>query len=267
MTSREPGPAGDVDYERAGVGYAGQRRADPRIAAYLHPELAAAGSVLNIGAGSGSYEPTDREVTAVEPSATMRAQRPVHLAAAIDAVAEHLPFPDDSFDAAMAVITVHQWRDLERGLRELRRVARGPVLILTFDPDLIERFWLSEYAPSLLASEARRFPSIDRLITALGGSTSVTSVPVPLDCTDGFLEAYHGRPEAFLDPTVRRSQSAWELVDPDTVDQAMARLHDDLAQGAWDRRHGTLRARTELNGSLRLITNRPSAGQDPKSPW
>ena len=139
--------AGDVDYEVEGVGYAVQRRTDPRIASLVHAALGDARTVLNVGAGAGSYEPHDRVVTAVEPSAAMRAQRPSHLAEAMDATAEALPFDDDSFDAAMATVTIHQWTDVDRGLRELRRVSRGPVVILTFDGDAITRFWLKRVRP------------------------------------------------------------------------------------------------------------------------
>ena len=146
-------PAGDFDYERAGAGYARLRRTDPRLAAHVHAALGEARTVLNVGAGAGSYEPEDRYVVAVEPSAAMRAQRPAGRPA-VDAVAEALPFDDDSFDAAMAMITVHQWSDLERGLAELRRVARGPVVILTFDPDAMLDFWLADYVPEVLRGRA-----------------------------------------------------------------------------------------------------------------
>ncbi len=144
--------AGDFDYESGGTGYAVHRRTDPRIAALVHAALGDARTVVNVGAGAGSYEPIDRDVTAVEPSEAMRRQRPAHLAPAVDAVAEALPFPDGSFDAAMAMVTIHQWPDAERGLRELRRVSRGPVVILTFDGDALDEFWLAEYAPELIAA-------------------------------------------------------------------------------------------------------------------
>jgi ubiquinone/menaquinone biosynthesis C-methylase UbiE len=136
--------AGDFDYEAGGSGYAVQRRTDPRIAALVHEALSDAATVINVGAGAGSYEPEDRDVTAVEPSASMRGQRPAHLAPAVDAVAGDLPFADDSFDAAMATITIHQWPDPDQGLRELRRVSRGPVVVLTFDGDALQKFWLAE---------------------------------------------------------------------------------------------------------------------------
>jgi SAM-dependent methyltransferase len=244
-------PAGDFDYERGGVGYAARRRTDPRIAARVHAALGTARTVLNVGAGAGSYEPTDRQVTAVEPSAAMRAQRPAGRPA-LDARAEDLPFPDASFDAAMAMVTVHQWPELDAGLRELRRVSRGPVLILTFDPDALDRFWLVDYLPELIASERRRFPPLDRLARVLGPCT-VGELAIPLDCLDGFLEAYYGRPEAFLDPAVRRSQSSWGFLEPMIVEGGLARLRAELAGGEWDRRYGRLRSQPEFAGSLRLV--------------
>jgi len=244
-------PAGDFDYERGGAGYAERRRTDPRIASRLHAALGDARTVLNVGAGAGSYEPTDRLVTAVEPSAAMRAQRPADRPA-IDAAAEDLPFADASFDAVMATVTVHQWTQLDRGLRELRRVSRGPVVILTFDPDALGRFWLADYLPELLASESRRFPTLQRLAAGLG-RCGVAEVPIPLDCADGFMEAYYGRPEAFADPAVRRSQSSWGFVDQDVIARGLARLQAHLASGEWDRRHGHLRSQPEFAGSLRLV--------------
>ncbi len=201
--------AGDFDYEANGSGYATLRRTDPRIATYVHAALGQARSVLNVGAGAGSYEPADRDVTAVEPSAAMRSQRAAHLSPAIDAVAEDLPFADDSFDAAMAMITVHQWPAPEQGLRELRRVARGPVLVLTFDGDALDRFWLADYAPELIAAERRRYQPIEVIRGLLGGTSEVAPIPVPIDCVDGFTEAYYARPVRLLDPAVRRAQSAW----------------------------------------------------------
>jgi SAM-dependent methyltransferase len=244
-------PAGDFDYERGGAGYAAGRRTDPRIASRVHAALGTARTLLNVGAGAGSYEPADRQVTAVEPSAAMRAQRPADRPA-IDARAEKLPFPDGSFDAAMAMVTVHQWPDLDAGLRELRRVSRGPTVILTFDPESLDRFWLVDYLPELIASEQRRFPSLDRLARVLGPCT-ITDLPIPLDCMDGFLEAYYGRPEAFGDPVVRRSQSSWGFLDPVVAERGLARLRAELASGEWDRRYGQLRSQPEFAGSLRLV--------------
>jgi SAM-dependent methyltransferase len=160
--------AGDFDYEARGSGYAVQRRTDPRIAALVQGALGDAATVVNVGAGAGSYGPEDRDVTAVEPSASMRGQRPAQLAPAVDAVAGDLPFADDSFDAAMATITIHQWPDPDQGLRELRRVSRGPVVVLTFDGDALQKFWLAEYAPALIAAERLRFPAVRQSQSAWG---------------------------------------------------------------------------------------------------
>jgi SAM-dependent methyltransferase len=242
-------PAGDFDYERGGAGYATLRRTDPRIAAYVHAALGDAETVVNVGAGSGSYEPEDRYVVAVEPSAQMRAQRRTP---AVIGVAETLPFDDDSFDAAMAMATIHQWPDLERGLRELRRVARGPVVILTWDGPTIPEFWLGEYVPELLAAESRRVPAVADVAAILGRLTD-TALPIPIDCTDGFTEAYYARPEALLDPLVRGAQSAWGFIEPAAAERGVGRLRDALASGTWDARYGYLRTQPEYIGALRLI--------------
>jgi SAM-dependent methyltransferase len=249
--------SGDFDYETNGHGYASIRRPDPRIAALVADALGDARTVLNVGAGAGSYEPLDRHVVAVEPSAAMRAQRPPSLAPAVDASAEQLPFDDGSFDAVMATVTVHQWRDLDRGLAELRRVARGPVVVLTFDGDALDRFWLADYVPELIAAERRRYPAIASLAAALGSSATVAEVPVPIDCIDGFTEAFYARPERFLDPQVRAAQSAWGFVTPEATARAVAHLRQDLASGHWDRTYATWRTQPHFNGSLRLLTGRP----------
>ncbi|MBL7493422.1 methyltransferase domain-containing protein [Frankia sp. AgB1.9] len=251
--------AGDFDYETHGGGYALRRRTDPRIAAFVHAALGDACTVVNVGAGAGSYEPLGRCVVAVEPSARMRAQRLAGQAQVVAAVAEALPFADGAFAAAMATNTVHQWADLERGLGELRRVSRGPVVLLTFDGDAFDRNWLVEYVPELVAYEQRRMPSIGRIVAALGGTTVVTPVPVPADCCDGFIEAFLGRPECFLDPMIRRAQSPWVFVGPEIVARGVAQLRADLVSGAWDRRHAALRLQNEFTGALRLITAYPAS--------
>jgi len=246
-------PAGDFDYERGGQGYATQRSTDPRIAALVHQGLGTARTVLNVGAGAGSYEPEDCHVVALEPSASMRAQRPPQRAPAVIGVAEDLPFDDDSFDASMAMITVHQWSDTGKGLDELRRVTRGPIVVLTFDGDALDRFWLADYAPELIEAERGRYPEIDWLCKALGTRSTARTVPVPVDCVDGFGEAYYARPEAFLSPEVRRSQSAWGFIDHETEERSVKRLRADLESGAWDQRYGAWRQMPEFEGSLRLI--------------
>jgi hypothetical protein len=247
------GSAGDANYAVIGSGYTRYRQPDPHIARFILSALGDAETVLNVGAGAGSYEPTDRRVTAVEPSASMRAQRPAHLPAAIDAVAERLPFGDGEFDASMATFTVHQWPDLRAGLSEMQRVARGPVLVLTCAPDELDRFWLNSYAPEVIATEARRYPPIETIAAALGGNVQVISVPIPLNCTDGFSEAYFGRPESLLDPGARLANSAWSFVDSSVGNRLDDELGRDLESGVWDAKYGNLRTQPELEGSLKLV--------------
>lgn len=248
------GSAGDVDYGRFGDGYARYRRPEPEIAAIIVNALGVGSTVLNVGAGAGSYEPVDRTIIAVEPSAAMRTQRSPSLATTINAVAEWLPFKDQSFDAAMATFTVHQWPDLEQGLAEMRRVAARCV-VLTCDPELVRRFWLTEYAPEVVATEARRYPSIARIRKALGDDAEVTAIPIPLHCADGFAEAYYGRPEMFLDAGTRLANSAWSFVDSSTAERYVQHLRQDIESGAWDARHGLLRRQTHFTGSLVIITS------------
>jgi SAM-dependent methyltransferase len=254
------GSAGDADYSVIGEGYARIRQPDPRIARQFHAALGDARTVLNVGAGAGSYEPLDRLVTAVEPSASMRAERPAHLAEAIDATADRLPFDDNSFDASMASVTIHQWPDLERGLAEMRRVTTGPIVILTFDPVPPERWWLIDYVPSLFDVEARRMPHIDRVRRALGPSTEVRTVPVPADSSDGFGQAFFARPERLLEPDVRKAMSAWSFIDPRVVDEFEKTLRADLESGAWDANYGHFRSLDEFDGGLRLIIGHPESG-------
>jgi hypothetical protein len=259
-TSPRDGLAGDVDYGVHGQTYSRQRRSDPRIAARVHAALGSARTVLNVGAGAGSYEPEDRYVLAIEPSAAMRAQRPAQLVPAIDGVAEALPLDDQSVDASMALVTVHQWRDLGKGLLELRRVTRGPIVVLTFDGDALDDYWLAHYAPELIAVERRRYPSIAAIANQLGTRTQVTTVPVPVDCIDGFTEAYYARPECFLAASVRRSQSAWSFVSAQAQERFVTQLGDDLKSGAWERTYGAWRTKPCFEGSLRLLIS-PADGR------
>lgn len=248
---------GDVDYDRTGAGYGVQRRPDPVLAARIRAALGDARTVLNVGAGAGSYEPDDRYVLAVEPSATMRAQRPPGAGVAIEAFAEALPLDDDAVDAAMAVATVHQWRDPAKGLAELRRVARGPVVVSAFDGPALSHWWLNDYAPELIAAEQSRYPGMDAVAEGLGGHVTIEVVPIPIDCVDGFTEAFYARPERLLDPAVRRAQSSWNFVDPAVEPRFVAQLSADLASGAWDARYGHWRTMPTYDGSRRLIISTP----------
>jgi hypothetical protein len=258
MTNRfNDGSAGDANYGVIGTNYTNYRQPDPHIAAFIHAALGDAKTVLNVGAGAGSYEPVDRQMTAVEPSDAMRRQRPAHLVTAVDATAESLPFADATFGASMATFTVHQWSDLKAGLFEMRRVTRGPVVVLSCDPLELERSWLHIYAPEMIAVEASRYPSLAAITEALGGHIDVKAVPIPLDCIDGFGEGYYGRPERLLDPGARLANSAWSFVDPSIGARFVAELGRDLEDGIWDRRFGHLRAQPFFEGSLRLIVSTP----------
>jgi SAM-dependent methyltransferase len=241
-----------VDYERHGRTYAQHRRPDPRIAARIDAALGNARTVLNVGAGAGSYEPHDRWVLAVEPSPTMRAQRPPDAAPALAARAEALPFDDDAFDAAMASVTIHHWESPEAGLAELRRVSRGTVVVFTFELDALPA-WQLDYLREGVAKEQPRFPAIDEIAATLGGHTRVERIPTPGDCVDGFFEAFWRRPEALLDPEVRGAQSVWALLEPGVEQRIVQRLRTGLDCGAWDAEHGHLREQDSFDGALRLV--------------
>jgi SAM-dependent methyltransferase len=185
----------------------------------------------------------------------MRAQRPAGASEAIDARAEALPFDDSSMDAATAILTLHHWEDPLAGLRELRRVARGPVVVLTFDPDASESFWLvRDYLPELAAVDRARFPTIAATVEALGGGT-VDRVPIPHDCRDGFLGAFWRRPERYLEPAVRPGISTFAEIDLAVLEPALARLRNDVDSGAWRRRYGGLLSRDELDVGYRLVVS------------
>jgi SAM-dependent methyltransferase len=242
-----------TDYDLHGQGYARYRREEPRIAAQIHAALADAATVVNVGAGAGSYEPRDRYVLAIEPSATMRAQRPPERTPAIDASAERLPLDDDSVDAAMAIVTIHHWVDQRRGLRELRRVARGPVIVLTFDVSAYDDYWLvAEYGPELADTERPLFPPVQDVLEMLGGGR-IEPVVLPADCADGIVEAYFARPERYLDDAVRSAQSVWRRLPPGVERRIVECLGADLESGRWDEHHPGLRDQAEYASSLRLL--------------
>jgi SAM-dependent methyltransferase len=237
-------------YDTIGLNYVDLRKPDPRFARAIHAALGQAVSVLNVGAGSGNYEPVDRQMTAVEPSLEMIRKRPASAAKAIQASAEALPFGDAAFDASMAVLTVHHWADAEAGLREMRRVTRGPVVLLTFDPAVHP--WLVDYIPELATLDDERMPKMADYERWLG-PVRVAAVPVPHDCSDGFLYAYWRRPEAYLDARLRSGSSSFWAID--NADAGLERLRHDLVTGEWERRYADLHALDAYDAGYRLVVS------------
>jgi SAM-dependent methyltransferase len=247
-------------YERIGVGYAQTRREDPRLAERIHRALGDARSVVNVGAGSGSYEPRDRHVIAIEPSEVMAAQRPRERAPALRASAGELPLRDRSVDAAMAILSVHHWDDeQERGVREMRRVARGPVVIVTYDAEVSAQMWLiADYLPEVADLDRRIFPSAGVLARWLGGSVRVETVEVPDDTPDWTLGSFWAHPERVLDPMARGAASGFARMDDTVVERVAGAVRRDLECGAWDRRHGHLRRLRSFDAGMRLIIGTPT---------
>ena len=209
--------------------------------------------MVNVGAGTGSYEPADREVTAVEPSELMISQRPPGAAPAVRRAPRSCPSSDDSFDAAMAMITVHHWRDLDAGVGEMARVARRRIVVLSFDPEPLSDFWLVGYFPRAFEIHSEFMPPLEELAATMGGA-SIETVPIPRRCTDGFFIALWDRPELHLDPEVRRGSTIWHVMAPEEIETGLAALAADLDSGLWDERHGHLREDTpELDLGLRLL--------------
>jgi hypothetical protein len=241
-------------YDVMGRGYARVRRADPQLEKAIWRALGDAGTVLNVGAGTGSYEPSDRWVLAVEPSEVMVAQRPPGAAPVITAHVEQLPLADRSIDAAMAILTLQHWQDVRAGLTELRRVIRQRIVIVTMDVQQLARLWIvRDYLPELIGGHMAKFPSVEDLCELLA-SPEVEVLPVPHDCTDGFMAAFWARPQAYLDPAIRAATSPWYDLPDHVVDRALERLGADLRSGAWHRRYTGLLVLPELDVGLRLIT-------------
>ncbi|GAB5468680.1 MAG: class I SAM-dependent methyltransferase [Rhodospirillales bacterium] len=239
-------------YDRIGVNYADLRTADARIAGAIWAALGSGETLLNVGAGTGSYEPGERAVTALEPSMEMIGQRSATAAPVVRGVAEDLPFADKSFDAAMAILTVHHWADRERGLKELRRVSRGPVVVLTYDP-AFRGFWLADYLPELVTLDEGRMPAMTDFAAWLG-PVEISALPIPHDCSDGFLCAYWRRPAAYLDPRIRAAISSfWKIGE---VSARLERLARDLDSGAWARRYADLLDLEACDLGYRLVVTR-----------
>jgi SAM-dependent methyltransferase len=243
-------------YDAIGQTYARTRREDPVIAARLATALGDARTVVNVGAGTGSYEPADREVIAVEPSAVMIAQREEP---AIQASARALPLDDDSVDAAMALVTIHHWdAELKAGVRELRRVARGPVVVLTYDPRVSGRMWLmADYLPEVAALDDAIFPLPEDVAGWLGGRVGIEPVPIRRDTPDWMLGSFWAHPERVLDPVARAGTSGFARMEDAVVERVVAAVGRDLASGAWDARWGHLRELDEFDAGLRLIVAHP----------
>jgi SAM-dependent methyltransferase len=243
----------EAAYDRIGRGYSIGRRTDPHIAAAIWAALGDTDHVLNVGAGTGNYEPRDRRVAAIEPSAEMLRQRPPDTAPAIQGMAEALPFADNRFAATMCVLTVHHWQNLELGLAELRRVAERQVIFM-FDVDLTNGLWLVEdYFPEIkelpIEQQAPSVADIGRYLDV----HSVAPVPIPADCVDGFAGCYWNRPEAYLHDDVRNAMSCFATLGPDIEARGVASLRADLASGRWDERHGHLRDLDEIDLGYRLL--------------
>jgi SAM-dependent methyltransferase len=249
-----------VRYDRIGQGYARTRREDPRFATAIRGALGGARTVVNVGAGTGSYEPRDRRVIAIEPSDVMAAQRPRELSPAIRAGAADLPLRDDSVDAAMAVLTIHHWdSDRERGVKEMRRVARHAVVILTYDATVSAKMWLmADYLPEVAELDRRIFPDPKLVADWLGGTTRIGPVPIPRDTPDWMLGSFWAHPERVLDEQARNATSGFARMDAAVVERAVSAVESDLQSGVWDTRHGHLRRLDAYDAGLRLLINTPN---------
>jgi SAM-dependent methyltransferase len=246
-------------YDTIGRGYTRTRREDPRFRARIHAALGESRTVVNVGAGAGSYEPRDRHVVAIEPSDVMAAQRPSDVAPAVRASAGELPLRDGSVDAAMAILTIHHWDEQrERGVREMRRVARGPVVIVTYDPRVSAKMWLiADYFPELAALDEAIFPKLEEVTAWLGGRVTIESLLLPRDLQDWMLGSFWAHPERVLDPDARAATSGFARMPDSVVDRIVRDVRRDLDDGTWERRHGSLRTLDVYDVGLRLIVARP----------
>jgi SAM-dependent methyltransferase len=242
----------ELVYDKIGIGYTSRRRSDPTIFGQIEKALSPCTTVLNVGAGTGSYEPTTCTL-AVEPSQEMINQRPRTAAHCIRAAAERLPLEDKSFDGALASLTIHHWNDIQAGLAEMRRVTRKRIVLFTWDPEFESDFWLTrDYLPAILQRDRPRFPNM-RQLGAVLQNIEVQTVPIPAQCQDGFFGSFWKRPEAYLDPEVKRTNSAMAQLDPEHLQDGLRRLRHDLSSGVWADRNSNLAGLTELDLGYRLV--------------
>lgn len=240
----------NIDYDTLAPHYVNYRVPDLRIEAAIRRHIPPGGKVLNVGAGQGSYEPEDCDVTAVEPSPEMIVRRPSTKVPAIQGFAEHLPFDDDRFDTSLAILTIHHWQDIRRGLTEIKRVTRGKVVILTWSGEFGE-FWLPDYLPEIASTDTHLFPPIGKLADMLGGATHVESVEIPHDCTDGFMCAYWRRPKMYLNSAARQAISTFSRLGD--ISGGLNRLRDDVESGLWHRTYESLLNKTQIDCGYRLV--------------
>ncbi len=239
-------------YDSIGINYSQLRKPDPRIATVIDNALGEAKTVLNVGAGTGSYEPTNREVVALEPSQEMINQRDQSAARAIQGYADDLPFDDNIFDASMAILTIHHWPDKQKGLQEMRRVTRGAIVLLTFDPSH-RGTWLTDYLPELVALDEAQMPAMLDYERWLG-EVEITTLLIPHDCTDGFLYAYWRRPSAYLDARIRAGSSSFWAIE--NADEGFRKLAEDIKSGEWERRYADILALDAIDAGYRIVIAR-----------
>jgi len=242
------------DYDNKEHKYSTVRKADARIQKYVEHGLQGMNTILNIGAGTGSYELDGKYIISVEPSEKMRLKRlELGRNPALNAKADSLPFDNNSFDATLAVLTIHHWPSLENGLKELVRVSKHKIVILTYDPEKLDLFWNIEYFPEVIRIEQKRYPALLKIQSIIGRVPNITNIKIPIDCTDGFQEAFYARPEEFLVKEVRQSQSAWGFLSNELENKYVEQLREELENGEWERKYGFHRTMQEFDGAYRML--------------
>ena len=242
------------DYDKHGHNYSNIRQEEPKIAKVIHKELIDCQTILNVGAGAGSYEPKNKYLIALEPSVEMRKQRiKMKKSPAVIGASDSIPFDDNSFDCCMSILSVHHWKDMKKGINEMVRVSKKKVIIVTFDPEHLNDFWNFEYFPEVVEVERKRYPTINTLEKLFGKKLKIVKIPIPFNCKDGFQEAFYGRPEAFLHKEVRKSQSAWGFIDKKIENRIVKKLETELRNGEWDKKYGKYRKMKEFTCAFRML--------------